>query len=580
MITRRAFSGSRPRVETEDENRQTNSVEGAQDGKPLPPGGESALVDLTEGFGEGSDFNFELEGDDGYEDPPVAFDLTEETNGYWPRNGNSAVSASSQSRIRVLVRKRPLNGKERARGEADILQVDEQSSELVVHAPRVKVDLTKVTELHTFSFDGVFDVNVSNDEVYEDAVEPLIPAILTGCRATVFAYGQTGSGKTYTMTPIPLRACQSLLSRIPQGVDVWCSYYEIYGGKVFDLLNERNLCPMREDGKKNVKIVGLREAQLQSYDHFCKLIDRGASARSTGSTGANADSSRSHGVLSMCIRASNGSGAAAVASRGKSQSGCLVDERHLRSDEVVGSVAFIDLAGSERGKDTSDNDVQTRMEGAEINRSLLALKECIRALDHKKGHVPFRGSKLTEALRDSFVGNSRTVMIAAVSPGDGSCEHTLNTLRYADRVRELGERDGSAGDGTERPTSSRPRVARVVHKWQDAATASLANGARERSDVNGSISRIGSHAIAETASAAPPAEELVAAHRRHVDELMSFMQQEMVLLQGVDDAPLEALDGPSYAASLREVLKAKSRSLRALQDRVEGYLAGSSKQHR
>ena len=72
----------------------------------------------------------------------------------------------------------------------------------------------------------------------------------------------------------------------------------------------------------------------------------------------------------------------------------------------------------------------------------------------------------------------------------------------------------------------------------------------------------------------------MAAHRRHVDELMSFMQQEMVLLQGVDDAPLEALDGPSYAASLREVLKAKSRSLRALQDRVEGYLAGSSKQHR
>lgn len=104
----------------------------------------------------------------------------------------------------------------------------------------------------------------------------------------------------------------------------------------------------------------------------------------------------------------------------------------------VGRLSFIDLAGSERGADTFDNDRQTRLEGAEINKSLLALKECIRALDGGAGHVPFRGSKLTEVLRDSFVGEqARTVMIANISPSSSSVEHTLNTLRYADRVKGM-----------------------------------------------------------------------------------------------------------------------------------------------
>lgn len=102
----------------------------------------------------------------------------------------------------------------------------------------------------------------------------------------------------------------------------------------------------------------------------------------------------------------------------------------------VGRLSFIDLAGSERGADTYGNDKMTRKEGAEINQSLLSLKECIRALDSAANHVPFRGSKLTEVLRDSFVAKeARTVMIANISPNASSVEHTLNTLRYADRVK-------------------------------------------------------------------------------------------------------------------------------------------------
>ena len=109
---------------------------------------------------------------------------------------------------------------------------------------------------------------------------------------------------------------------------------------------------------------------------------------------------------------------------------------------LYSKISFIDLAGSERGADTMHTDKQTKIDGAEINKSLLALKECIRALDLDKKHTPFRGSKLTQVLKDSFVGNSKTTMIANISPALSCSEHTLNTLRYADRVKEL-KKDGS-----------------------------------------------------------------------------------------------------------------------------------------
>jgi len=141
------------------------------------------------------------------------------------------------------------------------------------------------------------------------------------------------------------------------------------------------------------------------------VISFGLSVRTTGITGANMDSSRSHGILQISMRNARG--------------------------KVMGKISFIDLAGSERGADTLNQNKQTRMDGAEINKSLLALKECIRALDQDKRHTPFRGSKLTLVLKDSFIGNCKTLMIANVSPSASCCEHTLNTLRYADRVKEL-----------------------------------------------------------------------------------------------------------------------------------------------
>ncbi|VFQ61069.1 unnamed protein product [Cuscuta campestris] len=337
------------------------------------------------------------------------------------------------AKIKVVVRKRPLNKKEVSRKEDDIVTVSSDSSCLTVHEPKLKVDLTAYVEKHEFCFDAVLDEYVTNDEVYRATVEPIIPIIFQRTKATCFAYGQTGSGKTYTMQPLPLRAAEDLVRLLNQPsyrnqrFKLWLSYFEIYGGKLFDLLSDRKKLCMREDARQQVCIVGLQEFEVSDVQIVKEYIERGNGARSTGSTGANEESSRSHAILQLAVKKHN----EVKESRRNN------DGNDSKGGKVVGKLSFIDLAGSERGADTTDNDRQTRIEGAEINKSLLALKECIRALDNDQIHIPFRGSKLTEVLRDSFVGNSRTVMISCISPNAGSCEHTLNTLRYADRVKSL-----------------------------------------------------------------------------------------------------------------------------------------------
>ena len=192
------------------------------------------------------------------------------------------------------------------------------------------------------------------------------------------------------------------------GLQTWVGYYEIYQGRLLDLLNNRKKLIPREDGKGNIVITGLKEHRIHSLTTLKQVFEFGNRERSTCKTQTNDNSSRSHAVLQVLLK--------------------------NRNSTIHGKLSFIDLAGSERGSDRGPNtDTKTRLEGAEINRSLLALKECIRALDQDKGHAPFRGSKLTMVLRDSFVGNSKTCMIATISPNQSNSDHTLNTLRYANR---------------------------------------------------------------------------------------------------------------------------------------------------
>lgn len=519
--------------------------------------------------------------------------------------------ASNVAKIKVVVRKRPLNKKEIARKEEDIIAINPNSSSLTVHESKVKVDLTEYVEKHGFVFDAVMNEDVTNDEIYSETVEPIVPIIFQKTKATCFAYGQTGSGKTYTMQPLPLKASQDIFRLMHytyrnQGFQLYVSFFEIYGGKVFDLLNDRKKLCMREDGKQQVCIVGLQEYMVSHVETVKELIERGNATRSTGTTGANEESSRSHAILQLAVKR-------------------LIDGNESKPPRLVGKLSFIDLAGSERGADTTDNDKQTRMEGAEINKSLLALKECIRALDNDQGHIPFRGSKLTEVLRDSFVGNSRTVMISCISPNSGSCEHTLNTLRYADRVKSLSKGSSSRKDVSSSTINLRSSIALPVSRSEDVkierlpyetnrfgwpkptdresaqsltmeqrvakSTTYLPSLESYRSDYGNTdeeimeddfdysmekpdtqmkpiVEVVNDHSTDELNSLLEEEENLVSAHRKQVEETMDIVREEMNLLVEVDQ-PGNQLD--EYISKLNIILSQKASGIQQLQTQLRNF---------
>ncbi|KAK4789785.1 hypothetical protein SAY86_017089 [Trapa natans] len=506
--------------------------------------------------------------------------------------------ASSVAKIKVVVRKRPLNKKELTKTEEDIIET--HSNSITVHETKLKVDLTEYVEKHEFVFDAVLNEEVSNDEVYRETVEPIVPIIFQRTKATCFAYGQTGSGKTYTMKPLPLKASRDILRLMHhtyrnQGFQLHVSFFEIYGGKLFDLLSDRKKLCMREDGKQQVCIVGLQEYRVSDVETIKELIEKGNATRSTGTTGANEESSRSHAILQLAIKRS-------------------VDGSESKPPRAVGKLSFIDLAGSERGADTTDNDKQTRMEGAEINKSLLALKECIRALDNDQGHIPFRGSKLTEVLRDSFMGNSRTVMISCISPSSGSCEHTLNTLRYADRVKSLSKGNNAKKDAVSLKESISVPLSSVAsnasnfdedmtNSWQEDLAGddydfSEESYEQERPVLKKSSGRLetvnlpsqqeiyqrsnvqnkwndqqkvnaGNINVDHDLDALLQEEEdLVNAHRKQVEDTMNIVREEMDLLVEADQ-PGNQLD--DYITRLNAILSQKAAGIRQLQTRLSQF---------
>ena len=341
-------------------------------------------------------------------------------------SNNAQITKAKLSKIHVIVRKRPANHREYAQNDIDIISTKNKNT-IIVKELKNKFDLTKYIEEHKFTFDRTYDENSSNQLIYNEMLKPMIEAAFNKTKISCFAYGQTGSGKTYTMLgnnhikndtgpQVPglyLLSCIDLFNFLKQrpNLELWVSFYEIYCNKLFDLLNNKNILQAREDGKGNICIVGLLEKQTKNIEELLDIIDFGLNSRTVGITGANLDSSRSHAILQINIK--------------------------TKEKEIYSKISFIDLAGSERAVDTIDTNKKTKIDGAEINKSLLALKECIRALDLEKRHKPFRGSKLTLVLRDSFMGNCQTLMIANISPCLSCSEHTLNTLRYADRVKEL-----------------------------------------------------------------------------------------------------------------------------------------------
>ncbi|KAL1236008.1 Kinesin-like protein KIF2A [Trichinella spiralis] len=333
------------------------------------------------------------------------------------------------NRITVCVRVRPLNETEIAKKQFSVVTVAKRDV-IILHQPQTKVDTTKFLENQTFRFDYVFNESCTNDMVYQYTAKPLTRTIFEKGFATCFAYGQTGTGKTYTMSGgvegKQLNVDSGIYGKTVQDIfhllnyeyyklnlKVSCCFFEIYGEKVNDLLNNKQPLKVLEDGCNEIRLTNLKEVVVDNEEDVFKLIKKGSDVRTSGQTSMNRNSSRSHAVFQIILR-------------------------DKISNEVHGKFSLVDLAGNERGADNISLDRQTRIESSGINNSLFRLKECIRAIGQKKTYVPFRTSKLTMVLRDSFVAeNARTCMIAMISPGNLSCEHTSNTLQYANRVKEL-----------------------------------------------------------------------------------------------------------------------------------------------
>ena len=336
-----------------------------------------------------------------------------------PNRRVARIANRGSDKIRVCVRKRPLLKKEK-KEEADIVKVS--GSTVFVYEEKTAVDMTKFVHEHEYLFDEAFSEKEDNRTVFERSVKPLIQHVVEGGKSTCFAYGQTGSGKTYTIMGngssnpgLYLLAGDQLFRSLKPGQILYVAYFEIYCGQLYDLLNGRAKLHAREDKNQRVNISNLRESRVNSIDELLALVAVGSKYRSVGASGVNPDSSRSHAVLQIQIKAAS----------------------KRVAENSNGRMSFIDLAGSERAAEAGDQNKQTRQEGAEINTSLLALKECIRSLDQDSKHTPFRQSKLTQVLKESFIGDSKTCMIANVSPTGTAADNTLNTLRYADRVKQL-----------------------------------------------------------------------------------------------------------------------------------------------
>ncbi|KAI0810130.1 kinesin motor domain-containing protein [Xylaria sp. FL0064] len=285
----------------------------------------------------------------------------------------------------------------------------------------------------TFAFDRIFDENTTQTEVYEATTKGLLDSVLDGYNATVFAYGATGCGKTHTITGttqmpgIIFLTMQELFEKIndcsdEKHTEISLSYLEIYNETIRDLLvpgGSKQGLMLREDSNQAVTVQGLTSHHPKDVQEVMDMIVQGNEYRTVSPTDANATSSRSHAVLQINIA--------------MKERNAAVNEPH-----TMATLSIIDLAGSERASATK-NRGERLIEGANINKSLLALGSCINALcdPRKKSHVPYRNSKLTRLLKFSLGGNCKTVMIVCVSPSSAHFDETQNTLRYANRAKNI-----------------------------------------------------------------------------------------------------------------------------------------------
>ncbi|XP_046522503.1 kinesin-like protein KIF21A isoform X11 [Equus quagga] len=368
--------------------------------------------------------------------------------------------APDESSVRVAVRIRPQLAKEKIEGCHICTSVTPGE-------PQVFLGKDKA-----FTFDYVFDIDSQQEQIYAQCIEKLIEGCFEGYNATVFAYGQTGAGKTYTMGTgfdvniieeeqgIISRAVKHLFKNIeekkhtavknglpPPDFKVNAQFLELYNEEVLDLFdttrdidakNKKSNIRIHEDSTGGIYTVGVTTRTVNTESEMMQCLKLGALSRTTASTQMNVQSSRSHAIFTihvcqtrMCPQ---------IDAENVTDNKVISESSQMNEFETLtAKFHFVDLAGSERLKRTGATGERAK-EGISINCGLLALGNVISALGDKSKratHVPYRDSKLTRLLQDSLGGNSQTIMIACVSPSDRDFMETLNTLKYANRARNI-----------------------------------------------------------------------------------------------------------------------------------------------
>lgn len=355
--------------------------------------------------------------------------------------------------MKVAVRVRPINRREKDLEAKSIIKMG--GSKTTITNLKMADTLTGDSmreRTKTFAYDFSYDSSdckhanfISQERVFKDLGSDVLKAAFEGYNACIFAYGQTGSGKSYTMMGKPgdagliPRICEGLFSRIA-GTTRWntasfrteVSYLEIYNESVRDLLRRKTTetfnLRVREHPKEGPYVEDLSTHLVQNYSDVEELMEAGNIKRTTASTGMNETSSRSHAIFTINFTQAK-------------------FDAEMPS-ETVSKIHLVDLAGSERADSTRASGVRLK-EGSNINKSLVTLGNVISALadqsqdslntNMKKRSlfVPYRDSVLTWLLKDSLGGNSKTIMIANVSPADVNYGETLSTLRYANRAKNI-----------------------------------------------------------------------------------------------------------------------------------------------
>ncbi|XP_045892214.1 kinesin-like protein KIF21A isoform X13 [Micropterus dolomieu] len=320
-----------------------------------------------------------------------------------------------------------------------------------------------------FTYDYMFDMDSQQEDIYTTCTEKLIEGCFEGYNATVFAYGQTGSGKTYTMgTGFDVNIVDEELGIIPRAVHhlfkgieerrqaaqeqgrpvpefkINAQFLELYNEEVLDLfdstrdMKQKSHIKIHEDATGGIYTVGVTTRNVSSEAEMIQCLKLGALSRTTASTQMNVQSSRSHAIFTIHLCQVR----VCASDNQETETDNRVSNGNSEMDEyetLTAKFHFVDLAGSERLKRTGATGDRAK-EGISINCGLLALGNVISALGDRgkrSSHVPYRDSKLTRLLQDSLGGNSQTVMIACISPSDRDFMETLNTLKYANRARNI-----------------------------------------------------------------------------------------------------------------------------------------------